>query len=299
MKISFVNFWEKTPPWLVKFFKINICDDTSVVELNENPDILFASCMGDINKVINSTAKIKIFYYGENLNVYKNRYDYSDFQKLKEHFDLIVGFKYTDLTNKIVRFPLWFLYYPYYNYDERDNVLKYLQNSYNENSIKKINAASLISRHGGYNNQRGQIYDEMIKYVKVYCPSDFKRNMKNIGPSSADKINFLKLTAYNICPENSNYEGYHTEKIFEALEGGCIPIYSAIEIPEKDIINEKCYCFIDLNKEGDLEKKIKHVIENYSEYFQTEIFKKDAGLVIKKYYDTFINEIKKLIKEKI
>ena len=40
-----------------------------------------------------------------------------------------------------------------------------------------------------------------------------------------------KPVKYNICPENSSTKGYCTEKLFEALQAGCIPIYSGHGIP--------------------------------------------------------------------
>ena len=104
------------------------------------------------------------------------------------------------------------------------------------------------------------------------------------------KINFIKQTIYNICPENSEYYEYYTEKIFNALEAGCIPIYWAIDKPEKDILDEKCYCFVDVKK--DISEKINHVINNKDEYYLERIFKPEAGKVIEKYYNDIIEGIK-------
>ncbi len=107
---------------------------------------------------------------------------------------------------------------------------------------------------------------------------------------------------YNICPENSEFEGYFTEKIFHALEAGCIPIYWAIDKPEKEIINEKCYCWIK-NEENNFnetifENKIKDVIENKTEYIKENIFIPQSKYIIDNMYKTLKNQIEIILKLK-
>ena len=48
----------------------------------------------------------------------------------------------------------------------------------------------------------------MEKYGKVLCPSRFNHNCNGIEPGNEAKTEFLKHFTYNICPENSKYEGY-------------------------------------------------------------------------------------------
>jgi hypothetical protein len=296
--IAYVNFWDQSQNsiqdwWLSEFVKHNIDCEIKIVNYQENPDILFASCFGNINIIKNINSKCKIFFYGENLDRYQ---PYNNIELLKNTFDIILGFKYDDIENKIVRLPLWVLYYPFYNYTDENNILKYIENSYknNVNNPNKQNTASLVVNHDS-NGIRTKIYDEMSKYVSVLCPSTFKHNVNKIGNSTKDKINFLVNTTYNICPENSEFEGYFTEKIFHALEAGCIPIYWAIDKPEKDIINEKCYCWIK-NEENNFdetifENKIKDVIENKTEYIKENIFTPLSKCIIDNMYKTLKNQI--------
>src|SRR5210317_1180178 len=159
--ISYINYWNDThnDNYFTKFIEENI-GPVKKVNLIENPDILIASCMGNINNVRNIKAKCKLFFYGENLNRYP---PYNDDKLLTETFDLIVGFKNTDLSKKQIRFPLWLMYYHYYKYNENDNILTYIQNKYNENVQKQKDIfASIIARHdrGG---QRTKIYNELAK----------------------------------------------------------------------------------------------------------------------------------------
>jgi alpha(1,3/1,4) fucosyltransferase len=237
-------------------------------------------------------AKVKIFFYGENLERYE---PYNNIELLKSTFDLIVGFKYTDVENKIIRLPLWLMYYNYYNMnDTNNNIITYLENKYKINSkINKSNFCSLIARHdrGG---QRTLLLREMDKYGKVMCPSGFNHNCSSIRQGNESKIDFVKQCKYNICPENSKYEGYFTEKIFQAFECGCIPIYWAIDEPEKEILNKNKYCFVtNINDKNEVSEKIKDVIENPEKYLEGNIFNKDAYDTLDKYYNTFISEIKK------
>ena len=131
----------------------------------------------------------------------------------------------------------------------------------------------------------------MTKYTNVLCPSNFKHNTNNIGQHNQDKINFISKTTYNICPENSKFEGYHTEKIFHALEAGCIPIYWAIDKPEKEIINENCYCWVNPNNINEFTKNIKDVIENKNKYINKNIFTPQAKYLIENFYNTLKYQI--------
>ena len=297
LTISYINFWPQTQFnvqdfWLYEFIKKNIDSESKLINLNNNNekiDILIASCFGDIDSIKNINARIKIFFYGENLN---NFYQYRDIKLLQEVFDLIIGFKYTNLNEKILRLPLWITYYPYYNFDKNDNILKYLQESYNNNFNleNKCMMASLVANHDK-NGIRTLISSEVIKYVDIICPGNFNRNTYPIGPTCKDKINFIKQTKFNICPENSEFEGYFTEKIFEALEAGCIPIYWAIERPEKKILNENCYVWFDLNNVEKTRYDINRTIYNSNKYKDINLFNDTAEDEIKIIYNSLKTSI--------
>ncbi len=212
ISIAYINFWNDpfNDNYFTKFIEENI-GPVKIVRFTENPDILIASCMGIVTNVINVKAKCKIFFYGENLNRYP---PYNNDKLLYNVFDLIVGFKNTDLSKKQIRFPLWLMYYKYYNYNENDNILTYIQSKYNENIKKpKDLFATIVARHdrGG---QRTIIYNELSKYGDIKASGIYKNNTQRIGNTQIDKINYLSRGIYNICPENSCYENYFTEKIF-------------------------------------------------------------------------------------
>jgi glycosyltransferase involved in cell wall biosynthesis len=294
--VAYINFWNQTPLdiqdyWLSNFVKKNI-GEIKLVTPDDNPDILFCSCFGNIENIKKEKAKVKIFFYGENL---ERLTPYNNIEILKKNFDLIVGFKYTDLDNKIIRLPLWLMYYDYYNMnDMNNNIITFLENKYNINSkIIKPNFCCLIANHDR-EGQRTILLREIEKYGKVICPSKFNHNYNSIQQGNEAKIQFVKQCKYNICPENSKYEGYFTEKIFQAFESGSIPVYWAIDEPEKEILNNNKYCFVrNINDKNEVSEKIKDVIENPEKYLEGNIFNENAYDVLKYYYNTFINEIKK------
>jgi len=287
--IAYINYWNDphNDNYFTKFIEVNI-GKVKETSPHNNPDILIASCMGNINEVRNIKAKCKIFYYGENLNRYP---PYNNDKLLYDTFDLIVGFKNTDLSKKQIRFPLWLMYYHYYKYDENDNILTYIQNKYNENLKKQKDIfGTIIARHdrGG---QRTVIYNELSKYGDIKSPGTYRKNTQAIGSTHNDKINYLSRGTYNICPENSVYEGYFTEKIFQAFEGGTIPLYWAVDVPEPEIINKNKYCFCDINNEDSLAKTIYNVTNNPNQYTDGELFTNKAGEKIQLFYSTLLENI--------
>lgn len=295
LTIAYINYWKDpyNDNYLTKFIEKNI-GPVKKVNPTENPDILIASCMGNINHVRDINAKCKLFYYGENLNRYP---PYNNDKLLYDTFDLIVGFKNTDLSKKQIRFPLWLMYYHYYKYNESDNILTYIQNKYSENIKKQKDIfCSIIARHdrGG---QRTTICNELSKYGDIKAPGTYRKNTHSIGNTHDDKINYISRGIYNICPENSAYEGYFTEKIFQALEGGTIPLYWAIDFPEPEIINRNKYCFCDVNNKEVLEKSIENVCKNLNQYIEGELFTKNAEKQVKIFYSTLLENILLCVRE--
>jgi len=291
--VSYVNFWKgpTNDNYFTHFINKNI-DTVQIVNYNNNPDILIASVFGGINIVQNSKAKCKIFYYGENLDRYS---PYNNEKLLLDTFDLVVGFKYTNLEKKQIRFPLWLMYYKFYNYKPEHNIIDYIENKYKKNIKKEYKTVftTLIARHdrGG---QRTKIYNEIVNnnYGIIMCPSNLKKNTNAIGNTTEDKINYISKSVYNICPENSTFEGYFTEKIIQAFEGGTIPFYWAIDLPEKGLINENKYCYCDIDNPIKLKENIKNAIENPNYYLEGNVFTDTAPDIISNYYNTLINNIK-------
>ena len=290
--LSYINFWKDlhTDSYFTHFIKENF-GNVKVVHFSESPDLLISSLFGNINHVKSIKSKCKLFYYGENLNRYP---PYNNDSLLKEIFDIIVGFKETDESKKQIRFPLWLLYYKYYKWDDDDNILSYIQSKYNENIKNKKNLfATLVSRHDRQ-GQRTLIANELEKHGTVMYPGEFRKNT-SIGSTALDKIDYISKGIYNICPENSLYEGYFTEKIFQAFEAGTIPIYWAIGHPEPNIINKNKYCFCNIENKDGVSESIQDVVKNSKKYIDGDLFTPEANKEIQKFYSTLKRSIESYV----
>ena len=82
---------------------------------------------------------------------------------------------------------------------------------------------------------------------KIDCGGAFLNNTERLITEFNDnKIDFLREYKFNICPENTNTDGYVTEKIFESIDGGCIPIYwGEYNRPEPEVLNKDAILFWD------------------------------------------------------
>jgi hypothetical protein len=291
IRVAYINFWsdDRNERWLSHFIALNI-GEVEHVAPSEDPDILIASVFGPLEVARNTKAKRKLFYYGENLNRFS---EYSDFAVLKEVFDLVVGFKPTDVAQKLVRFPLWLLSYPFYTFSEKRNVLTHIDEQRRINRAKpKEFLGSCVATHDMF-GQRTVLYEATKAYGEFKCPSGFIQNAPPIGPTLEDKISFIAKGFYNICAENSPFEGYCTEKIFHALEAGTIPIYWSQDLPEPELLEPAAYCYVNVNEPADVAAKIQHCMVNKERYLDAPIFTPQAVHLVSNYYQTLITQIKR------
>ncbi|MFO0746374.1 MAG: glycosyltransferase family 10 [Myxococcota bacterium] len=62
--------------------------------------------------------------------------------------------------------------------------------------------------------------------LRAHFPADSRAVFHRIGPTLTDKIRFVSSFDYNLAVENARHDGYLTEKPFEALFSGAVPIYA-------------------------------------------------------------------------
>ena len=293
IKVGYVNFWkEEGEYWLTKYIRHNFGPTQEVHPLS-NPDILLASVFGPIINVLKTKAKCKIFYTGENL---KNYPHYDNDELLSRVFDLTIGFKRDDHSLRRIRVPLWIMYYDYYDFKENNNLMSYLEEKRAQNSSNKTLLASLVASHDSLAGHRSPMVNEVNTYGKVICPGRFGNNHPPIGNTVADKIRFISTSKINICPENSSGEGYITEKIFQALEGGTVPLYWAGEEPEPGILNPASYCFCDGKNPSDLKNKVQYLMKNIDSFVEAPMFSENAGMILSNLYENLRISIGALIK---
>jgi hypothetical protein len=82
---------------------------------------------------------------------------------------------------------------------------------------------ALITSH--LNEPRNLLFNQLKKFLPIDgYGAYFDHNIRNHHSSSFNKYDILQSYAYNLCPENSLYPGYVTEKIPEAFYAGSIPL---------------------------------------------------------------------------
>jgi alpha(1,3/1,4) fucosyltransferase len=280
--ISYYNFWTTQKAkdiWFSKFIEHYQLLDRYRGKVN------FYSVLGSIERLNKRKKGVNIFYSGENLNAER----FSDYRAVcaEKPFDLSLGFEYLD-TEHYMRLPLWLitLFDPTVDYKGVKNRVAQL------NSVKedgRTGFCSLVASHD-WNGIRGQIMNALSEIDTISSGGKFRNNTNALNTLYANnKYDFIRQYKFNICPENSNASGYVTEKVFQAIEAGCIPIYwGADNYSEPDILNQEAIIFwknngdnknaISLIKQLNVNKKI------YTDFVHQPRLKDGTADVIWSYY---------------
>lgn len=178
--------------------------------------------------------------------------------------DISLGFDY--LTDKnYIRFPYWLLRFvsPTKNKDE---IVK-LINEYNARSYKKTKFCALVASHDK-TNIRTKMLEKINMIEPVMCPSTFAHNDPTLKTLFNDsKQEYLNQFKFNLCPENDSFQGYVTEKIFDALLSDCIPIYwGGDRPPEPEVINPAALILFDPDNPENAIEQIKFLHTNEKAY---------------------------------
>jgi alpha(1,3/1,4) fucosyltransferase len=249
-QIQFYNFWEQQFDYMFwnRFF------EARPYLLKDKPDfkVGFFSVFGDRNIINKIDCDVNIFYTAENI---KTRIDYSDHFLSEQKIGLSMGFEYFE-NERYVRFPNWMDVF-FLKIEEIKSICQLLRFPNIEN--KKYFASCICSHDNikGTEGLRGSMIDALNEIENVSCPGNFRHNDDKLKHDYNDnKLEYLKHFQFNICPENSNTMGYVTEKIFQAISVGCIPIYwGSYNRPELDVLNQDAIIF--WNKDGDNSTAIK------------------------------------------
>jgi hypothetical protein len=133
---------------------------------------------------------------------------------------------------------------------------------------QKSKFASLIARYD-WNGIRGEMVESLKNLERVDCPSALLHNDDTLqNQFKDDKVAYLMQYKFSICPENTNAYGYVTEKLFEAISAGCIPIYwGNYNMPEDKILNKDAILFWEKDGNNDkLFETINLLVTSESEY---------------------------------
>lgn len=221
IKINFTSFWPDFDPTNNIF--INILKKRYIVEISDNPDILFFSCFGGRHRKHNKA--LKIFFTGENIRPNFWKCDYS------------ISFDYDSYKGRNFRWPLYNLFY-----DPKKEPAKKQKTKF---------ACIVISRSTAL---RTLFFNTLSKVKQVDSGG---RWHNTVGGPVKDKMEFISDYKFCFAFENTSYPGYVTEKLMQAKLGGCVPIYWGHTKVNEDF-NTNSY--IDLNNFENIDAFIKEII---------------------------------------
>lgn len=157
----------------------------------------------------------------------------------------------------------------------KSKLLKIIRKKFYYIPTKKKFCAALISNDIITDGFRLNFINELDKYKKVDMGGKYKNN---VGPIN-NKIKFLSSYKFSIAMENTEGDGYVSEKIIDSFLSGTIPIYYGDYMIDEYINPE---AFILIRGEKDMKKKIEYIkqIDNNDELYKN-ILKKN--LLINKY----------------
>lgn len=256
VKLDFPNFWKG-------FNKKNnfFCDLLRkfgyTVEITNDPDVIIFSVFGKgLYKTIEeSSGKLpekykncrKVFFNGES----KKKVG----KYISEHSDLNLTFDENE-NDKNIRFPLWLIY----NYKIDRQLIPEKKDKF---------CVFIYSNNVGFRNSFCQ---KLSKYKMVDCGGSC---LNNIGYKVNDKIEFQKKYKFSIAFENYCDKGYTTEKILEAYNSNCIPIYYGNPNVTMDFNPETFINRSDFSTDEELIEYIKKVDnddELYNSYLNKPIY---------------------------
>lgn len=227
-------------------------------------------------------SKKKMFWTGEN-TAYKCHNVYDDY--CLDRVDFAFGFKKID-DPRYLHLPLWILYL-FAGCKTKEEVNKKVD-EINNKKYKKTKFCALIASHDNtleyadkkyekdhIEQVRTKIYQLMCTIDKVSCPGKLFHNDESLKNDFGEKKkDYLESFKFNICPENGLGEGYCTEKLFQAFEAGCVPIYWGVKGEELEkFINPSSFLFYDGENEKEIFAKVKELNDNdvlYDEFISQE-----------------------------
>lgn len=185
---------------------------------------------------------VNIFLSGENLA----NSEHGNFHpRILDHrigeVDLALGFEFND-DPKYYRFPLWVYHNEFISPDASLEDIRTLLEQINDPSTRRgAGCSRFIGQISSHDNggMRGRLIDLLSPIGQIDCAGRYRHNTDELLEVYEDnKFKFLANYRFNLCPENSLGEGYITEKIFDSIRSGCIPIYWGAYL-EPGILNPK------------------------------------------------------------
>jgi len=207
------------------------------IQINpHNPEYLIYNVFGCLHIDKKYNKSIKIVYYTEN--------QLPDFIIA----DYAIGQAHVNYLDRYYRIPYIIGLSGSYNNSKMNLIRQLVINK----PIRKKFCAVVISNNNSYAIFRLNFIKELNKYKKVDMGGIYNNNVGKIK----NKILFLSSYKFSIAMENSEGDGYMSEKIIDSFISGTIPIYYGNYMID-EYINPKSY--IHIRGEKDMKEKIEYI----------------------------------------
>ena len=247
-KVCVVNFWDGAFDGdFFEFFFYAAFNGIDYVLSPHEADVIISSVFGHTQ----TDPKKTIMYIGENIRPNFMHYGHS------------LSFDYDDYGGRNFRLPLWwsrlawdgFVQKPRkpnahnHGYEQLLDIKSLMQPRKLDMSIKDKFCAMIAGNPEGL---RVNLFNSISKYKSI---DGYGLMFGNSLRQS--KFDVLPEYKFSLCPENSIYDGYVTEKLVDAYAGLTVPLYSG-DMSVKEDFNTKAFI-------------------NYQDFKRTEIFLHDIS----------------------
>jgi hypothetical protein len=202
---------------------------------SNNPDYLIYDIFNCKHLESKYSNAIKIAIYTENQIPDFNQADYAISYYNINYLDRYFRYKRKYMKNFKIRY------------------LEKIRRKVFKRKARKKFCAALISNFQFTDGFRIKFINELNKYKTIDMGGTYKNN---VGGKVRNKIKFLSSYKFSIAMENTEGQGYISEKIFDSLMAGTIPIYYGGYMID-EFINPKIYILI--KNEKDMLKKIEYI----------------------------------------
>ena len=270
--LYFIDYlYSKYQKYQIKNIKEILSEKFEIIEDPNNPDYIIYNVFGCKNIKNKYKKAIKIAYYTEN--------QIPDFLCA----DYAISQHHINFLDRYLRIPYFIGLSKKFN-----NLLFSSVRRYYLRFKKQKFCAAIISNNKTYSKFRLDFIDMLNKYKKVDMGGRHNNNVGNI----TNKISFLRKYKFSIAMENTEADGYLSEKILHSFLSGTIPIYYGDYLLD-EFINPKTYILI--RGEKDINNKIEYIkkIDNDDNLFKRIL--KENVFTSEKFYEKIFKQKKEFL----
>lgn len=203
IRLDFCDFhpgFAKTDNWFYRLLK-----DHFPIELTDQPDFLIYTPYGHQHRL---HTGVRIFFSQES---WEPDYRECDYSFTCHHLE----------DPRHCRLPL------YVTYGTAEDILREPGEAEAILAAKTKFCAFVVGNHHPRKNRnRLECFEKLSRYKRVDSGGRFRNNIGGPIPGwSRGKVEFLRAYKFNIAFENAALPGYTTEKLYEAMQARCLPIY--------------------------------------------------------------------------